>query len=506
MIVRAACREQERSTITMFIQSKMGSSPKRLPAPTRLPLSWTDEKWGEVEKATEEEVAKTHEEEAEKTKESLEVETTREEGAEETDNEMGLDAVLVDTLMNRLLAGVTPEMLEKASKTGILFNYDLDPKNPNSRKVDRETLKANQTVLSKILDLGPLTKSVYKKALTAYNAKIGMIIGKSANTLSDQSWSLKRMTMDVESIKKNSTTCSRLPPWLKSLVELWPTERETPLRTDVAIKEAASPKLKRTRSLFRIGSTPESVLRHRRKPSPLEGDTDADEDDGADKAVSENDSDKENKSEDESSDKPSKTAKKAKKEEDDDKYKEIGEYLRLNPKMRIDWDPVKKKGLLMTADGMIYSTREMMGPNGFVRCLFEETKHFWDSEIAFMDYEEDVVMKKPSKMMKGQAPKKIASPKRKPAAKPETPPTTPKKLAKHETPPKTPKPSKTKGAIYYEGEWIERSTIWKRVHSKAYHSSKTEAMGKGLKEDDVRKAIQKSVELAKHKFDKIFPP
>jgi hypothetical protein len=160
----------------------------------------------------------------------------------------------------------------------------------------------------------------------------------------------------------------------------------------------------------------------------------------------------------------------------------------------------------MTADGMIYSTREMMGPNGFVRCLFEETKHFWDSEIAFMDYEENVVMKKPSKMMKGQAPKKIASPKRKPAAKPETPPTTPKKLAKHETPPKTPKPSKTKGAIYYEGEWIERSTIWKRVHSKAYHSSKTEAMGKGLKEDDVRKAIQKSVELAKHKFDKNFPP
>ena len=477
-----------------------------MPAPTRLPLSWTDEKWGEVEKATEEEVAKTHEEEVEKAKESLEVETTWEEGAEETDNEMGVDAVLVDTLTNRLLAGVTPEMLEKASKTGILFNYELDPKNPNSRKVDRETLKANQTVLSKILDLGPLTKSVYKRALTAYNAKIGMIIGKTSNTLNDQSWSLKRMTMDVESIKKNSTTCSRLPPWLKSLVELWPIEKETPLQTDV-IKEAASPILKRPRSLFRIGSTPESVLRHRSKPSPLEGDTDEDEDDGADKAVSENDSDKEKQSEDESSDKPSMTAKKAKKEEDDDKYKEIGEYLRLNPKMRIDWDPVKKKGLLMTADGMIYSTREMMGPNGFARCLFEETKHFWDSEIVFFDYEENVVMKKPSKAMKGKAPKKIASPKRKPKlAKAETPPTTPKKLAKHETPPKTPKPFKKKGAIYYEGEWIERSTIWKRVHSKAYHSSKTEAMGKGLKEDDVRKAIQKSVELAKHKFDKNFPP
>jgi hypothetical protein len=275
---------------------------------------------------------------------------------------------------------------------------------------------------------------------------------------------------------------------------LWPIDRETPLRTDVAIKEAASPSLKRKRSLFRIGSTPESVLRHRRKPSPLEGDTDADEDDGADKAVSENDSDKEKQSEDESSDKPSMTAKKAKKEEDDDNYKDIGEYIRLNPKMRIDWDPVKKKGLLMTADGMIYSNREMMGPNGFVRCLFEETKHFWDSEIAFIDYEENVVMKKPSKAMKEKAPKKIASPKRKP------------KLAKHETPPKTPKPSKKKGAIYYEGEWIERSTIWKRVHSKAYHSAKTEAIGKGLKEDDVRKAIQKSVELAKHKFDKNFPP
>ena len=475
-------------------------------APTRLPLSWTDEKWGEVEKATEEEVAKTHEEEVEKAKESLEVETTWEEGAEETDNEMGVDAVLVDTLMNKLLAGVTPEMLEKASKTGILFNYELDPKNPNSRKVDREMLKANQTVLSKIVDLGPLTKSVYKRALTAYNAKIGMIIGKTSNTLNDQSWSLKRMTMDVESIKKNSTTCSRLPPWLKSLVELWPLDKETPLKTDV-IKEAASPILKRPRSLFRIGSTPESVLRHRSKPSPLEGDTDEDEADGTDKAVSEIDSDKENQSEDESSDKPSKTAKKAKKEEDDDKYKEIGEYLRLNPKMRIDWDPVKKKGLLMTADGMIYSTREMMGPNGFVRCLFEETKHFWDSEIVYFDYEENVVMNKPSIASKGKAPKRIASPKRKPKlAKAETPPTTPKKLAKHETPPKTPKPFKKKGAIYYEGEWIERSTIWKRVHSKAYHSSKTEAMGKGLKEDDVRKAIQKSVELAKHKFDKIFPP
>ncbi len=51
------------------------------------------------------------------------------------------------------------------------------------------------------------------------------------------------------------------------------------------------------------------------------GDAVKGKDDGTDKAVFENDSDKENKSEDESSDKPSKTAKKAKKEEDDDKYK-----------------------------------------------------------------------------------------------------------------------------------------------------------------------------------------
>jgi hypothetical protein len=207
------------------------------------------------------------------------------------------------------------------------------------------------------VDLGPLTKSVYKRALTAYNSKIGMIIGKGSNTLNDQSWALKRMTMDVESIKKNSTTCSRLPPWLKSIVELWPMERDTPRRTDEAIKEAFSPPLRRKRTLFRIGSTPESVLKHRKKPIPLEGDKDADEDDGADKVISENDSDKEEQSEDESSpeiaDKPSKTAKEAKKEEDDDNYKEIGEYMRLGKKMRIDWDPVKKKGLLMSPDGMI---------------------------------------------------------------------------------------------------------------------------------------------------------
>ena len=93
----------------------------------------------------------------------------------------------------------------------------------------------------------------------------------------------------------------------------------------------------------------------------------------------------------------------------------------------------------MTADGMIYSNREMMGPNGFVSCLFEETKHFWDSEIAFIDYEENVVMKKPSKAMKEKAPKKIASPKRKP------------KLAKHETPPKTPKLSKKRRSNLLRG-------------------------------------------------------
>ncbi len=73
-----------------------------------------------------------------------------------------------------------------------------------------------------------------------------------------------------------------------------------------------------------------------------------------------------------------------------------------------------------------------MSPTGFVRCLFDETKHFWDSEIAFIDYEEDVVMKKPARAMKEKAPTKIATPKRKP------------KPAKHETPPKTPKPPQQK--------------------------------------------------------------
>ena len=173
--------------MTLIVSMRNDASPKRLPFPTRAPLSWTDPKWGEVENAKEEEVEKTREEEVEKTKESLEVETTREEEVEETDDEMPGDANIVETLTQKLLQGVTPEMLEKAAKTGILFNYDVDPKNPNSGKVDREVLKANQTVLMKIVDLGPLTKSVYKRALVAYNSKIGSIIGKESNTASDQS-------------------------------------------------------------------------------------------------------------------------------------------------------------------------------------------------------------------------------------------------------------------------------------------------------------------------------
>ena len=43
------------------------------------------------------------------------------------------------------------------------------------------------------------------------------------------------------------------------------------------------------------------------------------------------------------------------------------------------------------------------------------------------------------------------------------------------------------------------------MHAKAYRSAKTEAIGKGLKEEDVRKAIQKSVELAKNILEKPFP-
>ena len=43
------------------------------------------------------------------------------------------------------------------------------------------------------------------------------------------------------------------------------------------------------------------------------------------------------------------------------------------------------------------------------------------------------------------------------------------------------------------------------MHSKADHSAKTEAIGKGLKEEDAKNAIQKSVVLAKNKFDKNFP-
>ena len=66
----------------------------------------------------------------------------------------------------------------------------------------------------------------------------------------------------------------------------------------------------------------------------------------------------------------------------------------------------------MTPDGMIWSNREMMSPNGFARCLFDETKHFWDSEIAYIDFEEDVVMKKNARAMKEKAPTKIASPKK----------------------------------------------------------------------------------------------
>ena len=108
-----------------------------------------------------------------------------------------------------------------------------------------------------------------------------------------------------------------------------------------------------------------------------------------------------------------KMPKDAKKKEDADNYKEIKEYMRLGKNTRIDWDPVKKKGLLMTPDGVVWSNREMMSPSGFARCLFDETKHFWDSEIAYIDFEEDVVMKKPARAIKEKAPKKIASPKKK---------------------------------------------------------------------------------------------
>ena len=128
-------------------------------------------------------------------------------------------------------------------------------------------------LLTPFLPLGPLRKQQILDGMKSYSRKLGVPFGTADNTMGDQAWAIKRLSMDVESVKRNSTTGARLPDWLKSLVSLWPGDIES---DGTSMQREASPEVAdRTRALFRCGSTPPSVRKLRRQNAFLVDDIDA---------------------------------------------------------------------------------------------------------------------------------------------------------------------------------------------------------------------------------------
>ena len=132
------------------------------------------------------------------------------------------DSKVAKTIARCFYDGMRGPLLESARKTRVIAEYIVDPQKPASRGVDRVALQKYASLLQRLLPHCPLKKQQIYAGMVQYNKDMGMIFGTPSNTMNDQAWAVKRLTMDIDSIKKNCTTGSRLPSWLKDLVNLWP--------------------------------------------------------------------------------------------------------------------------------------------------------------------------------------------------------------------------------------------------------------------------------------------
>lgn len=103
-----------------------------------------------------------------------------------------------------------------------LFEYNMSMK-----PYDKKALYANNKLLGTMLmsnDTGVFKKSVLNAGLAVWNDNNGHILtaNRSSEYLSDQGYVLQHMLLTLKDIKKGCTTGSRLPTWLKNLIDLLP--------------------------------------------------------------------------------------------------------------------------------------------------------------------------------------------------------------------------------------------------------------------------------------------
>lgn len=103
-----------------------------------------------------------------------------------------------------------------------LFEYNMSMK-----PYDKKALHANIKLLGTMLqmnDTGVFKKSVINAGLAVWNDHNGNVLttNRSSEYLSDQGYVLQHMILTVKDIKKGCSTGSRLPSWLKDLIDLLP--------------------------------------------------------------------------------------------------------------------------------------------------------------------------------------------------------------------------------------------------------------------------------------------
>ena len=126
-----------------------------------------------------------------------------------------------------LLDHVSEGKVEMCTSTGILVQYELDPKNPGSRKTNKAMLKEWEKFLIEFMKMGALSKSQIVLGMIGYNKKIGNVIGTTKVRIMDQAWALKRMVLDVQEISHSMTTGARTAEWMKGLVTQFRKSAET---------------------------------------------------------------------------------------------------------------------------------------------------------------------------------------------------------------------------------------------------------------------------------------
>ena len=103
-----------------------------------------------------------------------------------------------------------------------LFEYNMSMK-----PYDKKALHANSKLIGTMMqlnDTGVFKKYVINAGLAVWNDHNGNVLttNRSSEYVSDQGYVLQHMMLTVKDIKKGCITGSRLPTWLKHLIDLLP--------------------------------------------------------------------------------------------------------------------------------------------------------------------------------------------------------------------------------------------------------------------------------------------